>query len=71
MNTIIRRDGKLQIIATVKETVIMLSKQPGRYTIADIQKAINDQLTEEHMSYIIVKRALATILEQQSRLVRK
>ena len=72
MNTIIRKNGIIQSVATVKETVIVMSKKPGRYTIADIHNAINNQLQNgERMSYTIVRRALATILEQQSRLVQK
>ena len=73
MNTIVRKDGIVQSVATVRETVIVISRKPGRYTIADIQNAINEQLvaTNEFMPYKVVRRALATILEQQSRLVRK
>lgn len=71
MNTIMRTGDKIRIVDTVHETVSVLAKNPGIYSIADIQTAINNQLTHEYMSKTIVKRALATIVDRQQKLIRK
>lgn len=71
MNTIVRKNGLIQTIDTVKATVAELAHQSGYIKIEHIQDAINNQLDSEYMPRKVVVRALATILERNQRLIRK
>jgi hypothetical protein len=71
MNTIIRKNGRIQVVETVYETVKEMSKNPGYIRVEIIQANINNQLTEEFLSRKIVIRALATILDNSHKLIHK
>jgi len=67
MNTIVRtKSGIVNIRATVVKTIYyLINNQPGFYSIADVKKAINEQLQpKEQLTKKMIRRALVQVLEK-------
>jgi len=65
MDTIVRIDGHVNVLRTVIRTINHLVKtQPGFYSVASVQRAINSQLEpKEYLTRHMIRRAIVRFAE--------